>query len=152
MSQKMPLVERVASVRWRSLGAERCVVNSVVKNRAADPDWRRRRVTTMLSHESRDGTKGYHAMRAFAFAVFLCLPSLAAAAEQPQYNPYTKRYEYAPKGATLQYNPYRKQRELVGPGETLQYNPYTRKREYAPEGAMPRYNPYTKQRELAGPN
>ena len=36
-------------------------------------------------------------MRAFAFAFFLCLPSLAAA-EQPQYNPYTKRYEYAPKG------------------------------------------------------
>ena len=53
-------------------------------------------------------------MRAFAFAFILCLPSLAAA-EQPQYNPYTKRYEYAPKGATLQYNPYRKQRELVGP-------------------------------------
>ncbi len=94
---------------------------------------------------------GYHAMRAFAFAFFLCLPSLAAA-EQPQYNPYTKRYEYAPKGATPQYNPYRKQRELVGPGETLQYNPYTKKREYAPEGAMPRYNPYTKQRELVGPD
>src|SRR5882762_9045739 len=51
-------------------------------------------------------------MRAFAFAFFLCLPSLAAA-EQPQYNPYTKRYEYAPKGATPQYNPYRKRRELV---------------------------------------
>ena len=83
---------------------------------------------------------------------FYAFQSLAAAAEQPQYNPYTKRYEYAPRGATLQYNPYRKQRELVGPGETLQYNPYTKKREYAPEGAMPRYNPYTKRRELVGPD
>ena len=72
-------------------------------------------------------------MRGFAIALFLCLPSLAAATERPQYNPYTQRYEYAPKGATLQYNPYRKQRELVGPGETLQYNPYTKKREFAPE-------------------
>ena len=81
----------------------------------------------------------------------LCLPSLAAA-QQPQYNPYTNRYEYAPKGAMPRYNPYTKQRELVGPGETLQYNPYTKKREYAPEGAMPRYNPYTKQRELVGPD
>lgn len=91
-------------------------------------------------------------MLAFAFALFLCLPSLAAAQQQPQRNPYTNRYEYAPKGATPQYNSSTKQRELVGPGETLQYNPYTKKREYAPEGAMPRYNPYTKQRELVGPD
>ena len=109
------------------------------------------RVTTMLGHESGGCITGFHAMRGFAFALFLCLPSLAAA-QQPQYNPYTNRYEYAPIGATPQYNPYTKQRELVGPGETLQYNPYTRKREYAPEGAMPRYNPYTKQRELVGPD
>jgi len=91
-------------------------------------------------------------MRALALAFFMCFPSLVSAAEQPQYNPSTKRYEYAPRGATLRYNPYRNQRELVGPGETLQYNPYTRKREYAPEGAMPRYNPYTKRRELVGPD
>ena len=106
----------------------------------------------MLSYESGADEPGCQAMRAFAFALFLCLPSLVAATEQPQYNPYTKRYEYAPKGATLQYNPYRKQRELVGPGETLQYNPYTKKREYAPEGAVPRYNPYTRRREIVGPD
>jgi hypothetical protein len=62
-------------------------------------------------------------MRAFAVALFLCLPSLAAA-QQPQYYPYTQP----------------------------QYNPYTKKREYAPEGAMPSYNPYTKKRELVGPD
>jgi hypothetical protein len=89
-------------------------------------------------------------LRAFAFAIFLCLPGLAAA-QPPTYNPYSGRYELAPKGATSQYNPYTKRRELVGPGETLQYNPYTKRREYAPEGAVPQYNPYTKQRELVRP-
>src|SRR5215471_7084574 len=106
-------------------------------------------------------------LRSFAFALFLCLQSLAAA-QQPQYNPYTDRYEYTPKaretlqydpykreyapeGAVPRYNPYTKRRELVGPGETLQYNPYAKEREYAPEGAVPRYNPYTKRRELVGP-
>jgi hypothetical protein len=107
--------------------------------------------TTTLRNGSESGTNWVHAMRAFAFALFLFLPSLVAA-ERPQYNPYTHRYEYAPEGAMPRYNPYTKQRELVGPGETLQYNPYTKKREYAPEGAMPRYNPYTKQRELVGPD
>lgn len=92
-----------------------------------------------------------HAMRVFALALLLCFPGLAAA-QQPQYNPYTNRHEYAPRGATPQYNPYTKRRELAGPGETLQYNPYTKKREYAPEGAVPRYNPYTKRRDLVGPD
>ena len=108
-------------------------------------------------------------MRGLAFLLFLCLTSLAAAQQQPrydphanwywyeyaptlQYNPYTQRRQYAPQGAMPRYNPYTKQRELAVPGETLQYNPYTQRREYAPPGAMPRYNPYTKQRELAGPN
>jgi hypothetical protein len=100
----------------------------------------------------KDARTGFNVMRAFALALFLLLPSLAAAQPPPQYNPYTHRYEYAPKGATPQYNPYRKRRELTGPGETLQFNPYTRKREYAPEGAIPRYNPYTKRRELAAPD
>ena len=100
----------------------------------------------------RGARAGFHDMRAFALALFLCLPSLAAAQQPPQYNPYTHRYEYAPQGATPQYNPYGKRRELTGPGETLQYNPYTRKREFAPEGAVPRYNPYTRRRELAGPD
>lgn len=90
-------------------------------------------------------------MRAVVLVLVLFLPSLALA-QQPQYNPYTRQYEYAPKGAILRLNPYTKRRELVGPRETLQYNPYTRKREYAPEGAMPRYNPYTKRRELVGPD
>src|ERR1044072_1768765 len=89
----------------------------------------------------------WRSLPAEGYAINSAVKNGTAETEQPQYNPYTKRYEYAPKGATLQYNPYRKQRELVGPGETLQYNPYTKKREYAPEGAMPRYNPYTKQRE-----
>ena len=44
-----------------------------------------------------------HAMRASAFALFLCLPSLAAA-QQPQYSPYTNQYEYAPEGATPQFH------------------------------------------------
>lgn len=91
-------------------------------------------------------------MRAFALAIFLSLPNLAAAQPHIQHNPYTNRYEYAPNRATPQYNPYTKQRELVGPGEVLQYNSYTKKREYAPRGAMPRYNPYTKQRQLVGPD
>lgn len=94
----------------------------------------------------------FHAMRAFALAFLLYLPSLAAAQPYIQHNPYTNGYEYAPKGATPRYNPYAKQRELVGPGEVLQYNAYTRKREYAPRGAMPRYNPYTRQRQLVGPD
>ena len=93
----------------------------------------------------------YHAMRTSALALFLCLPSLAAAQPQLQRNPYTDRYEYAPKGATPQYNPYTRRRELVGRGEVLQYNPYTKEREYAQWGATPRYNPYTKQRQLVGP-
>src|ERR1700716_145602 len=105
----------------------------------------------MLNHESGGRMNRVPCHASVRICVFSILPSWAAA-DQPQYNPYTKRYEYAPKGATPQYNPYRKQRELVGPGETLQYNPYTKKREYAPEGAMPRYNPYTKQRELVGPD
>jgi hypothetical protein len=87
----------------------------------------------MLGHECEGRMNWGPCLRAFAFALFLCLPSLAAA-QQPQYNPYTNRYEYTPKAR-----------------ETLQYNPYTQEREYAPEGAMPRYNPYTKRRELVGP-
>jgi hypothetical protein len=92
-------------------------------------------VTTILGHES-DGSCELGSMPCvrFAFALFLCLTSSAAAQQQPQHNPYTNWYEYAPKGATPQ------------------YNPYTKKREYAPEGATPRYNPYTKQRELVGPD
>ena len=105
----------------------------------------------MLSHESGGAMNRvpcHASVRICAFS----MPSRFGGSRAAAIYPYTKRYEYAPKGATLQYNPYRKQRELVGPGETLQYNPYTRKREYAPEGAMPRYNPYTKQRELVGPD
>jgi hypothetical protein len=90
-------------------------------------------------------------LRAFAFALLLSFANLAAA-QHLQYNPYTKKREYAPTGVMPRYNPYTKRRELVGPGEMLQYNPYTRRREYAPEGATPRYNPYTKQRELVGPD
>jgi hypothetical protein len=97
-------------------------------------------------------SRGVHAMRAFSLALFLCLPSLAAAQPYLQRNPYTHQYEYAPKEAMPLYNPYTKQRELVGPGEVLQYNSYTKRREYAPEGAVPRYNPYTKQRQLVGPD
>jgi hypothetical protein len=123
-------------------------------------------VTTILG----SARIGFHAMRAFALVLFLCLTSLAAAQQQPrhhpyanwyeyapkggvtlQYNPYTKKRKYAPQGAMPRYNPYTNQRELVGPGETLQYNPYTKRREYAPQGAVPRYNPYTNQRELVGP-
>jgi hypothetical protein len=104
----------------------------------------------MSGYESESHMNWCPYLRAFAFALFICLPSFAAA-QQTQYNPYTKKQEYAPKGATPQYNPYTKKRELVAPGETLQYNPYTKKREYAPEGAMPRYNPYTKKRELVAP-
>jgi len=104
-----------------------------------------------LVDESEGRMNSVQSMRTFTFALFLCLPSFAAA-QLPQYNPYTNRYEYAPKEATPRYNPYTKRRELAGPGETLQYNPYTKKREYAPEGAMPRYNPYTKRRELVGPD
>jgi hypothetical protein len=113
----------------------------------------------MSGDESEDRMNRGPCLRAFAFALFLCLPSLAAAqppqpvgaGETLQYNPYTRKREFAPEGAMPQYNPYTRQRELAGPGETLQYNPYTRKREYAPKGAMPRYNPYTKRRELVGP-
>jgi hypothetical protein len=90
-------------------------------------------------------------LRAFGFALFLCLPSLAAA-QQLQYNPYAGQRQYAPQGATPHYNPYTKQQELVGPRETLQYNPYTGQQQYAPQGATPRYNPYTNQRGLSGPN
>lgn len=92
-------------------------------------------------------------MRAIVLSLLLfCLPSFAAAEPYLQHNPYTKRYEYAPKGAMPRYNPYTRQRELVGPGEVLQFNAYTRRNEYAPLGATPRYNPYTKERQLVGPD
>lgn len=86
------------------------------------------------------------------FALIVCLPGLAAAEPYLQHNPYTKQYEYAPRGAMPRYNPYTRQRELIGPGEVLQFNAYTQQHEYAPVGATPRYNPYTKQRQLVGPN
>jgi hypothetical protein len=88
----------------------------------------------MLVDEGAGRVNWVHAVRAFVFALVLCVTSLAAT-RQPRHHPYANWYGYVPKG-----------------GATLQYNPYTQKREYAAPGAMPRYNPYTKQRDLVGPD
>ena len=76
----------------------------------------------------------------------------ASSAAAQQYNPYTKSFELAPRGAQPRYNPSTGGYERSTPSERLQFNPYTGKQEYAPEGARPQYNPYTKKHELTVPH
>jgi len=47
----------------------------------------------------------------------------------PRYNPYTKRRELVGPDETLQYNPYTRKREYAPEGAMPRYNPYTKRRE-----------------------
>ena len=74
-------------------------------------------------------------MRAFAFALFLCLPSLEA--ELSAGETFSTIVEYAPKGATPQYNPYCEARiDWCTDFLRLPRRRLHQETEYAPEGAM----------------
>jgi hypothetical protein len=93
-------------------------------------------------------------MRALVSTLIVSLlwTSSAEAAWVQQYNPNTKRFEWAPEGARPEYNPYTHRRQLTTPDAVQQYNPYTKKFELAPPNAMPQYNPYTGKRQLVAPD
>jgi hypothetical protein len=67
-------------------------------------------------------------------------------------NPYTGRYEIAPRNAAPRLNPLTGEFEIASPGSVPKYNAYQGTWQMAPKNSVSRFNPYSGKWEVAPPD